>query len=200
VADAVLDVASQLATAWNSARAADGQAGPVDVWPCCQILAAAGLLQGQERDLAAVELGPFRIAVTGRANATRDFIEVLFPAAVAALPTGQPLTGAISGALSAACLTFIKLLERTIVFGRSETDQQRWIVLIHIKNCNASGVFPTVCDVIDLVTRASQWDIRPNAVESSIVWLTGAGDARPSGRRTQLVRLDSSNGGLESLV
>jgi hypothetical protein len=200
VADAVSDVASQLATVWNRARAADGQAQAVDVWPCCQILAAAGLLQGQERDLAAIEIGPFRIAVTGRANATRDFIEVLFPAAVSALPAGQPLMGALSGALSAACLTFIKLLERSIVFGRSEADRQRWIVLIHIKNCNAHGVFPTICDVIDLVTRASKWDIRPSAVESSIAWLMGNGDKGMSGRRAQLVRLSSANGGLESLV
>lgn len=200
MADGIADVASQLAAAWNRARAADGQAAPVDVWPCCQILAAAGLLHGQERDLAAIELGPFRIAVTGRANATRDFIEVLFPAAVAALPTGQPLMGAVTGSLSAACLTFIKLLERTIVFGRSEVDRQRWIVLMHIKNCNAYCMFPTICDVTDLVTRASQWDIRPNAVESSIAWLVGNGDGERSGRREQLVRLNSATGGLESLV
>lgn len=200
MADAGPDVASQLAAAWNRARAVDGQAEPADVWPCCQILAAAGLLQGQERDLAAIELGPFRIAITGRANATRDFVEVLFPSAVAALPTGQPLMGAVSGALSAACLTFIKLLERTIVFGRSEADRQRWVVLMHIKICNSCGMLPTICDVIDLVTRASQWDIRPNAVESSIAWLLGTGDREPPGPRAQLVRLNSANGGLESLV
>jgi len=200
VADAGLDVASQLAAAWNRVRAADGQAEPVDIWPCCQILAAAGLLQGQERDLSAIELGPFRIAVTGRANATRDFVEVLFPAAVAALPTGQPLMGAVSGALSAACLTFIKLLERTVVFGRSDADRQRWVVLMHIKNCNSHGELPTICEVIDLVTRASQWDIRPNAVESSIAWLLGNGGRDTSEPRAQLVRLNSVNGSLESLV
>jgi hypothetical protein len=200
VANAVPDVASQLAAAWNRFRAVDGEAEPVDVWPCCQILAEAGVLRGQERDLAAIELGPFRIAVTSRANATRDFVEVLFPAAVAALPTGQPLLGAVSGALSAACLTFIKLLERTVVFGRSETDRQRWIVLMHIKNCNASGVSPTMCNVIDLAARSSQWDIRPNAVESSIRWLLGNAGTASSAQRMQLVRLNSTNGGLESLV
>ena len=92
MADAGPDVASQLAAAWNRVRAADGQAEPVDIWPCCQILAAAGLLQGQERDLSAIELGPFRIAVTGRGNATRDFVEVLFPASegvICAAPRGQ---------------------------------------------------------------------------------------------------------------
>jgi hypothetical protein len=200
VANAVPDVALQLATAWNRDRSRDGRAEPVDIWPCCQILASAGLLQGQDRDLAAIELGPFRVAVTNQASATRDFIEVLFPAAVAALPTGQLLPGAVSGALSAACLTFIKLLERTIVFGRSEIDRQRWIVLMHIKNCNASGVFPTVCEVIDLATRASHWDVRANDVESSLSWLTGEGGAERARPRTPLVRRNRTGGGLESLV
>jgi hypothetical protein len=194
------DVALQMAASWNQIQGNSDLAQAIDVWPCCQILAQAGVIVGQERDLAAMELGPFRIAVTSSASATRDFIEVLFPAVVASLPTGQPLMGAVSGMLSAACLTFVKLLERTIVFGRSTVDLERWTVLMYIKSCNETGVSPTICEVMHSVARRTQWEIRPKAVEMSIAWLTENGDNRGQKSRSQLVQLDMATGGLESLV
>lgn len=195
------DVAYEMATAWNRICKNTELADELDVWPCCQILAAAGVVIGQEEALAAIEIGPFRIAVAPSEHATRDFIEVLFPAAVASLPTGQPLMGAVSGALSAACLTFLKLLERSITFGRSNVDVQRWTVLMHIKNCNTNGICPTTCDAIDAVAYLTEWDIRPNAAEAAIEWLLGPSDE--AGRRSAsiaLVRRNMPAGGLEALV
>jgi hypothetical protein len=196
-----IDVAHQMATAWNRTHGEREFADAVDYWPCCQILAAGGVIVGQEQNLAAVELGPFRIALTRRQHATRDFIEVLFPATVAAIPAGQPLLGAVSGALSAACLTFLKLLERSVVFSRSEVDVQRWIVLMYVKNRNAEGIYPTICEVVNAVARLTDWDIRADAVESSVEWLiSNQSDDDEASSGVPLLRLNASDGGLESLA
>ena len=169
------DVAYEMASAWNRVHPGGSTADPVDMWPYCQILAEPGLIVGQQEDLAAISIGPFRVAVARNENATRDFIEVLFPSALAALPTTQPLTAAVSGALSAVCLTFVKLLDRGVVFSRSPEDQKRWTVLIHILNCNGNGTFPTLCEVIGQVAEETKWNIRPADAEKAVTWLMDRG-------------------------
>jgi hypothetical protein len=169
------DVASVMADTWNQANGQSCPADPVDMWPCCQILAEAGLVIGQQEDLAAIAIGPFRFATVRNENPTRDFVEVLFPAAVAALPASRPVVAAVSGVLSAACLVFVKLLDRGVVFHRTPEDVERWTVLMQIANCNANGAFPTICDVINETARATSWNIRPAAAEDAVAWLKERG-------------------------
>jgi hypothetical protein len=169
--DDAADLASVFAAAWNRERGQHEQADPVDMWPCCQILVESGLVVGQDEDLAAISIGPFRLALTRPDHQIRDFIEVLFPSTIAALPAGEPLTAAISSLLSAACLTFVKLADRGVFFGRSHEDEQRWTVLMHIINCNSNGSYPIICDVVTDVSTTTRWQIRPREVETAIDWL-----------------------------
>jgi hypothetical protein len=69
-----------MAASWNQEHGI-ATATPVDMWPCCQILAEWGFVVGQQEDLSAVALGPFKIAAARNDAAVRDFVEALFPAA-----------------------------------------------------------------------------------------------------------------------
>lgn len=125
------DVAAALAVSWNQDHGID-TATPVDMWPCCQVLAESGFVVGQQEDLAAISLGPFKIAAARNEAAVKDFVEALFPAAVASLPASTPLASAVTGGLTAVCLIFVKLIDRGVVFTRSTEDRLRWAVLVEI--------------------------------------------------------------------
>jgi hypothetical protein len=120
-----------MAASWNQ-RHGIATATPVDLWPCCQILAESGFVVGQQEDLSAISLGPFKIAAARNEAAVKDFVEALFPAAVASLPSSTPLASAVTGGLTAVCLIFVKLMDRGVIFTRSPQDRLRWAVLMEI--------------------------------------------------------------------
>jgi hypothetical protein len=136
------DVAATLADSWNENCGASHEATAVDMWPCCQILAESWLIIGQQEDLAAISIGPFKIATAKNENAVRDFLEALFPATVASLPATSVLSSAVNGVLTGTCLLFVKLLDRGVIFGRSLEDRQRWAILAYIANCNTDSIYP----------------------------------------------------------
>lgn len=184
------DVAAVFATAWN-ARHTD-QAQPADFWPCCRIMAEAGLLVPDETNLTAVSIGPFRLAVPKDNRPVVDFVEVLFPSVAASAAMGQPVTGAVSGVLTAACTTFVKLYRQGTVFGRSARDRLRWNVLMAVRDDNARAVDPSTEVVVATVReRSGTTPPTDTAVRDAIDWLLGS-------QPPLLVRLD--DGGLRTTV
>jgi hypothetical protein len=165
------DIAEAMAQSWNAMYGVSSMAEPIDMWPCCNILAQSGVIVGQQEDLSAISMGPFKVAIPRNRGIVRDFVEVLFPATVAALPASQPLTAAVSGSLSAACLVFVKLLDRGVIFGRSPADTERWNILMFVTNCNSSNFYPTICEVINEVALITHWEIRPSAADVALKWL-----------------------------
>lgn len=195
------DVAEQFASYWNLLR--DDDALPADFWPCCRILEDDGLVIAPEERLAAISVGPFKIAVQRPDNPVRDFIEILFPSVVASIPAGETVTGAVSGALSAACTCFVKLLQHGVVFGRSEPDQLRWNVLLFIRRMNAIGIWPTRDDVASAFSSGTaSIAFKPTEpdVRWAIAWLTL--DSMESPKAVSSVALVSlrPDGGLECLI
>lgn len=133
------DVAAAMAASWNQAHGIVA-ATAVDMWPCCQVLVESSLVVGQQEDLSAISLGPFKIAAARNEAAVRDFVEALFPAAVASLPSSTPVASAVTGGLTAACLIFVKLIDRGVIFTRSPEDRLRWAVLMEIVARNHEGL------------------------------------------------------------
>lgn len=140
------DVAQQIADSW--ARVRGIVAPPDDFWACCQVLADGGLLIGQQQDLAAISLGPFKLATSKFATPAREFVEVLIPGVIGSLPAGATAAGAAAGVLTAAATCLIKLLNEGVVFRSTPDDVLRWTVLVFIKNCNDNGVEPTRAEVL----------------------------------------------------
>ncbi|MFC4858681.1 hypothetical protein [Actinophytocola glycyrrhizae] len=186
--DTGTDVAAMFATAWNAVN--DDRATAVDFWPCCRVLADANLLVAQETNLTAVSIGPFRFAASGDNRPIIDFVEVLVPSLIASAATGQAVSGAVSGVLTAACATFVKLCRQGVCFGRSETDRLRWAVLMMVRNANIHDVRPSEEAVVrEFADRATG-----TAVPDAIGWLLGTARGRPP----LLIRQD--DGGLLATV
>jgi hypothetical protein len=145
------------------------------MWPCCQILAESGLVVGQQEELSAVSLGPFKVATARNEAPVRDFVEALFPAAVAALPSSTPLASATTGTLTAACLLFVKLLDRGVIFTRRPEDRLRWAVLMDIAGRSRVHAHPTSKDVVSNGALRTQTGASAAEVRAAIDWLVGRG-------------------------
>lgn len=166
------DVADIFAATWNSVN--DGDAVAADFWPCCRVLAQAGLLVAQETNLSAVSIGPFHLALPQENHALVDFVEVLFPSVIAGVAYGHPLPGAVSGVLSGACATFVKLGRQGTVFGRAEPDRVRWAVLMTVSEANGRQARPTSQQVIDALAEDGSAVWPSASVQQALDWLTGA--------------------------
>ncbi|MGH9931521.1 MAG: hypothetical protein ACREA9_20120 [Pyrinomonadaceae bacterium] len=189
-----MDIAESLAAAWNAQKVGQGDAEAVDFWPVCQLLADENLLETPEDQLAMVKIGPFRFAQTRYEEATQDFLEVLLPATMAGMASGQPLHAAVGGVLTAAGNTFVQLLRRGVTFGRDPVDRLRWLVLLHVKIENRHGVFPARVQVVRRLEPT-----HPN-VEQALDWLVTT-SATPLFRHEKLVLIKTRHdGGLEALV
>lgn len=143
------------------------------MWPCCQILAESGFVVGQQEELSAVSLGPFKVATARNEAPVRDFVEALFPAAVAALPSSTPLASATTGILTAACLLFVKLLDRGVIFTRRQEDRLRWAVLMDIAVRNREDAHPTSHDVVSNEALLTRTGASAAEVRAAIDWLLG---------------------------
>ena len=167
------DVAAAMAASWNQDRGID-TATPVDMWPCCQILAESGFVVGQQEDLSAIPLGPFKIAAARNEGAVKDFVEALFPAAVASLPSSTPLASGVTGGLTAVCLIFVKLIDRGVVFTRTPEDRLRWAVLMEIAARTREGSPPSF---LSLSTNAvlTQNGASPAEMRKTVDWLLDRG-------------------------
>lgn len=197
VTDADTDIAKVFATAWNSIN--NDQALAADFWPCCRVLVDAALLAAQETNLTALSIGPFRLAVSGDNRPVIDFVEVLFPSVIASTATGQAVPGAVSGVLTAACTTFVKLYRQGTVFGRSEIDRLRWDVLMAVRSDNAHAVQPSTEMVIAAFADRPETRRSSSAVHDAVNWLLGTTRTHRYGpREPLLVQLD--NGGLLATV
>lgn len=195
--DADEDIAAAFAVAWNSVD--NDHAVAADFWPCCRVLADAGLLAAQETSLTAVSIGPFRLALPNANRPVLDFVEVLFPAVIASAATNHALPGAVSGVLSSACVTFVKLYREGTVFGRGETDRLRWDVLIAVRNDNAGAVRPSRQTIIAALADQSETARSGSAVRDAIDWLMGAVDMPGHGLRSPLL-VRQADGGLLATV
>lgn len=169
-ADATPDVAAAMAAAWN--RCSDATVVVTDFWPCCQVLADAGVVQGDEASLGVAALGPYKIAYTAYTEAADDFISTLFPAAMVGIAAGHPESGAATGFFSGLCRCFVGLLRRGVVFGRCEPDVTRWLVLAEVRSENAQGLFPTRDDLLDRVRGADGQLLPPSSVSDAVDWLS----------------------------
>lgn len=168
------DVAALMAAAWNQAHGA-ATAAPLDMWPCCQVLARSGLVTGQQEDLSAISLGPFKVAAARNEAPVRDFVEALFPAAVAALPSSTPLASATAGMLTAACLLFVKLLDRGVIFTRRQEDRLRWAVLMAIADSTSEDAHLTTHYLASNKALRAGTGASAADVHAAIDWLLGRG-------------------------
>jgi hypothetical protein len=197
MADAGTDVAEVFATKWNSIN--EDRALAVDFWPCCRILADAELLDAQETSLTAVSIGPFRLAVPNDNRPLVDFVEVLFPSVIASAATGQAVPGAVSGVLSAACTTFVKLYRQGTVFGRSERDRLRWDVLMTVRDDSARTVQPSRETIVAVVADQTNTARSESAVRDAVDWLLGAARTHGDVPRSPLL-VQQADGGLFATV
>ena len=183
------DVAAAMAASWNQGHGI-ATATPVDMWPCCQILAESGFVVGQQEDLSAISLGPFKIAAARNEAAVRDFVEALFPAAVAALPSSTPLASAVTGGLTAVCLIFVKLIDRGVIFTRSPEDRLRWAVLMEIAARNHDDPPATLKGLTGNAVLAAQDGTSAGDVREAVHWLLDRG----------LIARSHKSGGLEARI
>jgi hypothetical protein len=190
------DVAEAFATAWNATG--EDHALAVDFWPCCRVLADAGLLDAQETSLTVASIGPFHLAVSDDNRPVVDFVEVLFPAVIAGAAAGRGVAGAVSGVLTAACTTFVTLYRRGTVFGRSERDRLRWDVLTAVRHDNARTVFPSQETLVAAVADRTDPARTDAAVLDAIEWLAGTRTSGAVPRSPLLVR--QADGGLFATV
>lgn len=189
--DADTDIAATFAETWNSVKV--DKAIAADFWPCCRILADAQLLAAQETNLAAVSIGPFRLAVPKESSSVVDFVEVLFPSTVASVATGEVVQGAVAGVLTAACTVFVTLYRKGTIFSRSEDDRLRWDVLMTVRNENARTVRPSTQAVVEALARYPA-----TRVHDAIDWLLGTGTSDQGPRSPLLTQHD--DGGLLTTV
>jgi hypothetical protein len=160
------------------------------MWPCCQILAESGFVVGQQEDLSAVPLGPFKIAAARNEAAVRDFVEALFPAAVASLPSSTPMASAVTGGLTAVCLMFVKLIDRGVIFTRSPEDKLRWAVLMEIAARNHQDPPLTLRGLTKNAVLAAQNGTSAADVRKAVDWLLDRG----------LIARSHESGGLEARI
>jgi hypothetical protein len=184
------DFAGRFADAWRLTTGIKPE--PTLFWPCCRILAGSGLLVAQEEQLAAVALGPFHLAVTPAPEPVRNFIEVLFPAIVSTVPSGETVAGAVSGVLSGACVCFVQLLRRGMTFGREPEDQLRWKILVHIRNQNKNQVRPSPEDVIATFSERNDINSSTEDIGHALAWLMS--------QATPIPLVKEEDDGLECLV
>jgi hypothetical protein len=182
------DVAAAMAASWNQRHGTT--ATPVDMWPCCQLLAESGFVVGQQEDLSAISLGPFKIAAARNEAAVRDFVEALFPAAVASLPSSTPLASAVTGGLTAVCLIFVKLIDRGVIFTRSPEDRLRWAVLMEIAAHNREDPPATLNGLTENAVLAAQDGASAGDVRDAVRWLLDRG----------LIARSDKSGGLEARI
>jgi hypothetical protein len=178
-----------MAASWNQGHGI-ATATPVDMWPCCQILAESGFVVGQQEDLSSISLGPFKIAAARNEGAVRDFVEALFPAAVASLPLSTPLASAVTGGLTAVCLIFIKLIDRGVIFTRGPEDGLRWAVLMEIAARNHEDPPPTLHGLTRNAALAGQDGASAGDVREAVDWLLDRG----------LIARSHKSGGLEAQI
>ncbi|MFI9536819.1 hypothetical protein ACIG56_26660 [Nocardia fusca] len=181
------DVAQQIADSW--ARVRGTVAPPEDFWACCQVLADGGLLIGQQQDLAAISLGPFKLATSKFGTPAREFVEVLIPGVIGSLPAGATGAGAATGALTAAATCLIKLLNEGVVFRSTPDDVLRWAVLVFIKSSNDDGVEPTRAEVLAYFrSSGSSAGWADEEVETAVTWLLDGDFRAVLGSPSPLVR------------
>ncbi|MFF0493450.1 hypothetical protein ACFYTQ_30900 [Nocardia sp. NPDC004068] len=165
------DVARYLAEEWQEVTGSGVAAE--DFWLCCQTLTERGLLIGQQRDLAAVAIGPFRIAISKYSAPVRDFVEALVPSMAASLPAGTAAATAVSGISAAAATCLVELLDRGVVFGRSAEDRLRWSILMYVKASGDAGRPPSRSDVLVHFRRLRVEHDGSEEVEAALLWLLG---------------------------
>jgi hypothetical protein len=163
-----------MAASWNQEHGI-AAATPVDMWPCCRILAESGFVVGQQEDLSAISLGPFKVAAARNEAAVKDFVEALFPAAVASLPSSTPLASAVTGGLTAVCLIFVKLIDRGVIFTRSPEDRLRWAVLMEIAARNHGDPPPTLHGPTKNAVLTAQDGASDADVRKAVDWLLDRG-------------------------
>lgn len=183
------DVAAAMAASWNQGHGV-ATATPADMWPCCQILAESGLVVGQQEDLSAISLGPFKIAAARNEAAVKDFVEALFPAAVASLPSSTPLASSVTGGLTAVCLIFVKLIDRGVIFTRGPQDRLRWAVLMEIAARNHKDSPLTLHGLTKTTVHTAQDGTSAADVREAVDWLLDRG----------LIARSRKSGGLEARI
>lgn len=131
------DVADRLAHRIGRLTDCDTLSGG-DLWTACGVLAEAGLLTTEEDLLGLHHVGPFRIANTAYTGAVTDLLEVALPSVVAGWATGTTGAGAIAGIVGSLCKTFVVLVRRGVVLGRSREAQVRWSILLALHELQTS--------------------------------------------------------------
>jgi hypothetical protein len=166
------DVADRLARHLRRSTGSDSLSGD-DLWRACGSLADAGLLTTDEELLGLRQVGPFRIASTAYSGAVTDLIEVTLPSVIAGWITGSPAAGTIAGITGTLCKTFVEVIRRGVVLGRSREDQVRWTVLVAMHEMQGSGepahVSPLTARLAPVVLDGRP--ITSDEVTAALMWL-----------------------------
>jgi len=113
---------------------------PEHTWDICRVLGDGELVNGSDRHVGTLEVGPFRLAVTGRRSETvRVFLFSVVPGLVRSLVSELSLLEAVVESLIVGAELCVDLSQRLIVI----EDTAVWMALIYIKRQNQIGRFPT---------------------------------------------------------
>lgn len=138
------------------------------------MLAAEGLVTGNDEALTTLQIGPFRVASIEYNAIVTDFVDGLVPAAAAGIATGTAVNSFIAGGLASATKVFLTVLKFGVAFGNDISSQQRWRVLIEIKRSNQEGLLPTTADIVDRLALAAAEPIDETTVIEATDWLQAA--------------------------
>lgn len=135
-------VDTRIAAAWNRASATH-----LDVsafWPVCRDLRAAGLCLANDEDLAAIEIGPFRLASPAVTADIDLVVDILVPAAATHAITGA---GGPEALVIGTLTGIVKVFCRAVRSTRMIRDPLAWQVLCYVKSANGQYLAPSLDDI-----------------------------------------------------
>lgn len=138
-----------LSSTWNGLFGQVEKSIPEHMWVACRVLSAAGFVKGNRESVAALEIGPFRIATVAEYE---DFLENLLknvvPSILRMFCSGLTLKNAVGGVL----VTLFSMVRTVANCSVRISDPKEWTVLLHIKSENQKGHLPSEEEVLGVLT------------------------------------------------
>jgi hypothetical protein len=126
------------ADTWNSTDSPQ-KCAPEHFWPFCRMLSNAGILAGNEQDVAALEIGPFKIvkAYEDDERVLRILFETL-PAIIDVFSGNATLERFVAEVLP----VLSEITTHVVQKSARITDPLEWWILTKIRMLNKNGVYP----------------------------------------------------------
>lgn len=186
-------VEALIANAWRAGAGAGDAPEPEETWPLCRVLADAGLVDPDRRNVGIAEVGPFRVAIApDKAALTRAFLEGGLPAVIRAFCQGMTFADAVAEILLQAFSICSTLGERTVVL----RNDLAWCVLVYVRTENTKGHEPSLGDIVDAVRPESKLESEDAILQA----LQELEHAKPLRGTEELALVEQTGAGYRALV